>query len=285
MSFFKSVIRGAGNELGRSTMRAMINPVLKGKDSTPISVGGEYSYSKDNESSSNKGFLNYIGLVVLWFFISAVSMSLSNYIGTYLLGIIGIYYLIKIFSKETIQEYGMVDVEVPDKRRKTGYRIDKVKQVVNEYKEPISKNKKVFYVVASSLYLLFIPISIGSVEDNIVADNNMTSIVIDDSSPNKDDMSYIEVSAYYDTTQSKYTHIHINYNLNDIIQNQHGDPVSGEFFTDDGGIIVKNINNEDDEAMFHLLNKSNKVVFNGYSKNKVIFVKNLHLIRETFKNQ
>ena len=37
-NFFNSVVRGAGSELGHSTMRAVINPVLKGKDANYIST-------------------------------------------------------------------------------------------------------------------------------------------------------------------------------------------------------------------------------------------------------
>jgi hypothetical protein len=42
MSFMKSVIRGAGSELGRSAMRAaVINPLFKGSDARSVSVNNQ----------------------------------------------------------------------------------------------------------------------------------------------------------------------------------------------------------------------------------------------------
>jgi hypothetical protein len=49
-SFSSAIIRGAGTELGRSAMRTVLNPVLKGLDSTPVNV--------TNSSSKNFVLLN-----------------------------------------------------------------------------------------------------------------------------------------------------------------------------------------------------------------------------------
>lgn len=46
-SFLQSAIRGAGSELGRSSMRMVLNPVFKGKDARPVGI-----YNSNNSSGS-----------------------------------------------------------------------------------------------------------------------------------------------------------------------------------------------------------------------------------------
>lgn len=53
MGLGKSIVRGFGSEVGRSTARAVLNPLMKGKDSTSISVE-EKAQSKAEATKRNK---------------------------------------------------------------------------------------------------------------------------------------------------------------------------------------------------------------------------------------
>ena len=287
MSFFKSIVRGAGNELGRSAMRAAINPIFKGKDATPISMGssGNNQQEEGVGHPKRKTILSYIGAFCWLGLAAGTSMAFGSY-GVYIMLVIGGGYILRGFLKDTIQEYGTYNEKITDRRHKRGYRVEKRYGVINEYESPKTKNRKTYYWVVGGFYLLFTPTVITAVEEDKIAEANKVTITIDDASPSEYDMSYITVSAYYDSTKTKYTHIKVDLDLNNIMQSQYNHDVSGEFFTEDGGILISNIDNKDEE-MFNLLRKSHKVVFEGpnYSvsgNNKVVFVKNLHTIKEVF---
>jgi hypothetical protein len=150
-SFLNSVVRGAGNELGRSAMRTVINPVLKGKDFRPIGIVNTQSNGETKNFKLLTENTIQIGKV------NTLVSSIFTLILMHLLLIIpplGLYWFFKESSnlKIPIRIFTLdKPYYKPDGRTHSGMRVNESANVINTLESPVSKS----LLVMSKIYKIF----------------------------------------------------------------------------------------------------------------------------------
>jgi hypothetical protein len=149
-NFFNSMVRGAGSELGRSVMRAtVINPILKGSDSRPISISQAADPSKVTvldadiiqTGSKNNSVLNWIFSLFFGFGLSILVPFVGYIISN------------SILSPRTIMTLDQSYYKA-DGRTKSGVRVNEDASVINVEVIEVAKNQKVLAAIHKVLFYI-----------------------------------------------------------------------------------------------------------------------------------